>query len=155
VASTDTAPAGVDNNVTESGVWVRETVRPATLVTVESLGPMIPGRYLGTGPHAGTVRVKVTASRPGYLKGETITVPASRVLLRSQVYTRRGQIMVRNRPLRFVDGPPAERRYRGFTITRTASSGMWLASGLGHLPLKADTMAGLRALITHTLRSAR
>lgn len=112
MTSTDTAPAGVDNNVRATGAWDRETVRPATLVTVESLGPMIPGRYLGTGPHPGTVRVLVTASRPGYNQGDTITIPASRVLLRSQVYTRRGHIMVRNRPLRFVDGPRAERRYQ-------------------------------------------
>lgn len=164
MTSTDTAPAGVDNNVRATGAWARETVRPATLVTVETMGHNIPARYLGTAGApwpAGYVTVKVTADRPGYIKGETITVPASRVLLRSQVYTRRGQIMVRNRPLRFVDGPAAERPervYLGCQIrpyTGRAPMGFRWESYAAGRPLYADTMAGIRELIRRTVKAGQ
>lgn len=43
------------------------------------------------------------------------------------------------------------RRYRGLTIERSFPSGYWITLGPSGY-LKADTLAGLRQLITHTLK---
>ena len=38
--------------------------------------------------------------------------------------------------------------YKGWTIWRKNVHGMWSATKLGHLPLAADTLAGMRRIIT-------
>lgn len=42
-----------------------------------------------------------------------------------------------------------DRQYKGWTISGRNVYGMWRADRVGHLPLAADTLQGLKNLITH------
>lgn len=41
------------------------------------------------------------------------------------------------------------RMYKGWTVTRVLHNGMWSAHKVGELPLLADTLAGLKWLVSN------
>ncbi|MGK5496420.1 hypothetical protein [Streptomyces sp. URMC 125] len=71
-----------------------------TLAYVDSFGPLVPVKVLEVIEPAngheirGRIKVKVTADRPGYRRGEVFTQDAYRVVPRKHVYTRRGQYRI-------------------------------------------------------------
>lgn len=58
--------------------------------------PLIPCKVLGASPEANSARVRLTAARPGYRRGEVLDVRTSHIIPRGNVRTVRGSIRVRS-----------------------------------------------------------
>lgn len=78
-----------------------ERILPGTMIYIDTFSGLVPGRYMGhNGTHA---RIRVTATRGAYKRGEEVFMNPDYVILRAQhIGGRTRTPSIRNRALTFI-----------------------------------------------------